>query len=97
MAGDHSHVYKDIYFSEFQTRSNDYAILPNGLGSANGPDYDNVGHQFSRNTFDSGNHNHWINGRSQDSNAVLSSTGGNQPFDNRPPYTIVQYIIYIEN
>jgi len=43
------------------------------------------------------NHNHHLAGSSHSSNAILTSTGGNQAFDNRQSFTIVQYIIYIQN
>ena len=95
--GDHSHVYKDIFYSEAPWGSNnDYTNVPGNLGTNFEPDFDNFGHQFSRDTFNAGNHNHDIAGNSFTNNAILSSVGGNQPFDNRPSYAIVQFIIYIE-
>ncbi len=98
-SGDHAHVYKDIWFSEHTVRLGgwtDYTNLPYAVGSSDRPDYDNVGFQFSRNTFNSGNHNHKFDGNSQTSKSILSSTGGNQSLDIRQPFTIVQYIIYIQ-
>jgi hypothetical protein len=91
-------VYKDIWYSEHVMRLGDwtdYDYLPYNIGTTNKPDYDNVGYQFSRNTFNSGNHNHFFDGNSHSSNSILSSTGGNKPLDIRQPFTIVQYIIYI--
>ena len=51
----------------------------------------------SKETLAAGNHNHEVAGDSNSAKALLTSTGGNQPFDNRPLYTVVQYIIYIQN
>jgi hypothetical protein len=99
-SGDHAHVYKDIWFSEHTVRLGgwtDYTGLPYAVGSSDRPDYDNVGYQFSRNTFNSGNHNHKFDGNSHTSNSILTGTGGDQSLDMRQPFTIVQYIIYIQN
>jgi microcystin-dependent protein len=52
---------------------------------------------MSRQTFEAGNHKHNLAGSSHNSNAILNGTGGNQPFDIRQPFTVVQYIIYIQN
>ena len=52
---------------------------------------------MDRNTFNAGNHNHLLNGPTLTSNANLAYTGNSQPFDNRQAYTVVQYIIYIQN
>jgi hypothetical protein len=71
--------------------------VPNRWGSRGGSDYDNRGHQFSRDTYSGGWHAHNLNGLTGSGNAQLSHTGGNQPFDIRPLYTVVQYIIYIKN
>ncbi len=38
-----------------------------------------------------------VEGNTIEGNAILTGTGGNQSFDNRPLYTVVQYIIYIQN
>jgi microcystin-dependent protein len=46
-------------------------------------DNDNVGFQMGRYTSSSNSH--------------ITYSGGSQPFDNRQPYMIVQYIIYIQN
>jgi len=96
--GNHFHEYKDIYYSEWTSSdiSNDYTAVPRNVGNNHQPDYDNVGHQISRNTFNGGDHNHNIAGNSQINKAILSNVGGNQPFDNRPLYAIVQFIIYIK-
>jgi microcystin-dependent protein len=56
--------------------------VPGGLGSGS-YDFDNAGHQLTRTSFVG--------------NAQITGTGGNQPFDNRQPYLVVQYIIYIQN
>jgi hypothetical protein len=66
------------------------------LGSK-GSDTGNVGYQMDRGTFISGNHNHLLNGPTWNGFASLTHAGGNQPFDNRSAFTIVQYIIYIQN
>jgi len=78
-SGDHAHEYKDVWFSEHTSRLGgwtDYTNLPHPVGSSERPDHDNVGFQFSRNTFNSGNHNHKFDGNSHSSNSILSGTGG---------------------
>ena len=77
--------------------SNDYVAVPKGAGQAEWPDFDNVGHQISRTTFNGGSHNHKVVGNSNIASSILTATGGSQPFDIRQSYTIVQYIIYIYN
>jgi hypothetical protein len=52
---------------------------------------------MDRVTLNGGSHVHDFMGDSVQSKANLAYTGGNQPFDNRPLYGIVQYIIYIQN
>ena len=97
MSGDHLHEYKDIYFSQSNCNAFENTNVPNNFGVGHGCDFDNLGCQWSRQTFGAGNHNHNYAGSSHGSNAILTSTGGSQPFDNRPIYTVVQYIIYIHN
>jgi microcystin-dependent protein len=46
-------------------------------------DFGNVGNQIQR--------------TSNEAYSQITGTGGNQPFDNRQPYMVVQYIIYIKN
>ena len=97
ISGDHAHHYKDIFFSEApQYSPGDHVSVPGNVGTA-GADNDNVGYQMDRNTFNAGNHNHLLNGPTLSSNANLAYTGNSQPFDNRQAYTVVQYIIYIQN
>lgn len=51
----------------------------------------------TRETSKSGNHNHNLQGDSNLSRASLTASGGNQAHENRPLFTVVQYIIYIKN
>ena len=95
-SGDHAHNYKDIWFSENYWTSNDFVTVPGNSGSK-GNDNDNVGNQMDRTTYSAGNHQHLVKGLTSNSHASLAYTGGNQPFDNRQAYTVVQYIIYIKN
>jgi len=96
-SGDHAHGYKDVFHSETQRGSpGDHVSVPRNIGSA-GSDGDNVGYQMDRGTFISGNHNHLLNGPTWNGFASLTHAGGNQPFDNRSAFTVVQYIIYIQN
>ena len=44
-----------------------------------------------------GIHKHNVEGNSNIAKSILTGTGGNQPFDNRPLYIVVQFIIYIRN
>ncbi len=71
--------------------------MPYNRGANSGLDSDNVGFQFTRHTFDNGNHQHNVNGPTWINYAQISYTGGNQPIDIRNAYTVVQYIIYIKN
>ena len=73
---------------------NDYT---SNIGAINDDNLPKIGYQMSRKTFESGSHDHRIEGNSNNANAILTRTGGNQPFDNRSLYTVVQYIIYIQN
>ena len=95
-SGDHAHHYKDVFYSEHVWFHGDYVAVPGNVGSK-GSDLDNVGYQMDRNTFYAGNHQHLVKGLTSNSHASLAYTGGNQPFDNRPVYGIVQFIIYIQN
>ena len=97
-SGEHNHGYKDIYYSQSYNHGNgDFQAVPGNLGSGAPPDRDNVGHQMDRGTYNGGNHNHLVRGPTWHNSANLAYTGGNQSFDNRPLFAVVQYIIYIEN
>jgi len=96
-AGDHAHGYKDVFHSETQRGSpGDHVSVPRNIGSA-GSDSDNVGYQMDRGTYNAGNHYHHIHASTGHTVATLSLAGGNQPFDSRSAYTVVRYIIYIQN
>jgi hypothetical protein len=75
--------------------SNDWVqVNPYGLS---GLDRDNVCHQITRTSFNADGHNHLVDGDTSNNQAQLTGTGNNQHFDNRPYFTVVQYIIYIQN
>ena len=93
-SGAHTHTYKDIFFSENPSNSNDYVNVPNNIGTGTKNDRDNVGHQFSRTTYSDGAHYHNVQGQSSSSNVNIDANGGNLSHENRPPYYVVQYIIY---
>ena len=42
-----------------------------------------------------GNHNHNVNGESMTSYASISRTGNNEKHENRQPYSVVAYIVYL--
>jgi len=94
--GVHTHDYEDIFISEYNDLTNDWTNVPNNFGIKDG-DKDNVGHQITRTTFSGGYHNHYLNGNTALGSASLTGTGGNQLFDVRPFFTVVQFIIYIKN
>jgi len=95
--GGHFHEYKDIFFSVDCTSPLFECVdVPYNMG-ATSVDNNNRGHQFTRTTVNSGGHDHDLIGTSLQSNANLVKTGGDQPFDNRSSFTVVQYIIYIQN
>jgi len=94
-AGEHSHDYKDIWLSEHAGVSSDWVqVNPTGVS---GSDRDNVCHQITRTSFNAGGHNHLVDGDTWNSHAQLTGTGNNQHFDNRQYFTVVQFIIYIQN
>ena len=53
--------------------------------------------QMKRNVQGSGEHSHNLHGDSQVSRASLTNNGGNQAHENRPLYSVIQYIIYISD
>ena len=94
--GDHSHYYKDVFYSEKDIgRHNDFTNVPLNIGVGASIDYDNIGYQFERNSFNAGGHSHNVNGQSANSNSILTSTGGSKSHENRPPFYVIEYIIYI--
>jgi hypothetical protein len=94
-AGQHAHTYKDIFFSESHGY-HDTVGTPNGFGTSTRTDNDNAGLQMTRTTYDSGNHDHSINGHSGASSASITNTGNNEKHENRPPYYVVAYIVFID-
>jgi hypothetical protein len=96
ISGDHAHHYKDIFHSGSPAGLPDTVAVPANFGSQES-NLGKLGYQMDRNTFNAGNHNHLLNGPTLTSNANLAYTGNSQPFDNRQAYTVVQYIIYIQN
>lgn len=58
-------------------------------------DTDNQGLQFTRYIYDSGYHSHNVDSNSNTGFSSLRETGGDAEHENRPPYYVVQYIIYI--
>jgi hypothetical protein len=51
---------------------------------------------MTRTTYDSGNHDHSINGHSAASSTSITNTGNNEKYDNRPPYYVVAYIVFLD-
>ncbi|XP_065665060.1 uncharacterized protein LOC136086703 [Hydra vulgaris] len=90
-AGSHNHAYLDIYFSEFHTASSNWVSVPGGVGSARS-DNDNHGHQMWRATEFGGPHSHRVDGVTGNSDVAA---GGDQEHENRPPFYVVQYIIFL--
>ena len=93
-SGNHVHLYKDIFYSEGADVTRDYTHVPGNIGTGSSRDNDNVGHQMSRTTYSDGAHVHNVQGQSQPSSVKLDAIGGNLAHENRPPYYVVQYIIY---
>lgn len=100
--GNHTHQYSDIFHTGYESFSGygsyrQIRIPNNNIGSW----YDkigsyNVGWEIDKHTSTQGNHTHNLQGYSEASNASITGTGGNQAHENRPLYTVVQFIIYIE-
>jgi microcystin-dependent protein len=82
-AGNHAHNYWDTFWTEGGGWFGFYKKGNLVLSSSN-----------LRTSFAAGSHTHDINGHTHGSHAILSETGGNQEFDNRPSYYVVGYIIY---
>jgi microcystin-dependent protein len=80
--GDHGHSYQDSIWDE---GGGWFGFYKNG---------NLVRATRHLNTAWAGSHAHNVNGHTTASHAVLSETGGNQEFDNRPSYYVVAYIIY---
>jgi hypothetical protein len=88
-SGDHTHNYiPGFYFSE--GRGYDQ-IIGKGAGWDSGKKWIGGGGSIGN----SGIHNHTLTGNSNSGKSNLTGTGGNQPFDNRPLYAVVQFIMYI--
>jgi microcystin-dependent protein len=97
-AGDHLHGYKDIFYAQAPYNPSihdDWIYTPNRLGDGGNYDRDNVGYQIDRNSFNAGSHSHNVNGQSANSNSILTSTGGSKSHENRPPFYVIEYIIYM--
>jgi hypothetical protein len=58
-------------------------------------DNDNVGWDKRRETKFGGDHSHKLKGKTSREFVQLSSVGDSQPFENRPPYYAVAFIIYL--
>jgi microcystin-dependent protein len=81
-SGAHSHSYNDITYADGCD-----VIVPTYRGIRSGTS-NNRACQIGRTTGATSNHNHIISG-------ATSNIGGNQPQENRPPYYVIAYIIYI--
>jgi hypothetical protein len=92
--GWHQHGYKDIFHSESHGY-HDQAQLPNRFGQGSKNDWDNVGLQMDRETWGNGWHTHHVGGNSNLAYASLKNTGGGKEHENRPPFYVVAYIIYM--
>ena len=95
--GYHSHDYWDVFHSEYPgaCKSCHYTDTPYKVGGDGGTDRDNVGFQIYRQTNGDGVHQHSIEGITDSATAYLTHIGNDQPFDNRPSFYVVAYIIYL--
>jgi microcystin-dependent protein len=99
--GKHSHSYKDIFWSERRDvrdyTHNDimYENHPS-IGASKHHDWDNGGWQMTRTTYENGNHNHHLSGQSHTSHSSITKTGNNEKHENRPPFYVVAYIIFLD-
>jgi len=95
--GEHSHNYKDVFYSEARNGDwhNDITNVPKNIGTKAATDFDNFGYQFDRSSSNAGGHSHNVDGHSANSFSILSSTGGSKSHENRPPFYVIEYIIYI--
>jgi len=94
-SGFHDHPYNDIFFSENRNDGYDWVSVPNGWGYKGSSDNNNVGHQMIRQTSAAGFHTHNMNGETYAAPTSIDATGGNQAHENRPPYYVVVYIVYL--
>lgn len=81
-SGAHSHNYDDITYADGCD-----VIVPMYRGISSGS-ANNRACQIGRTTESTGNHDHTISG-------ATGNNGGNKPQENRPPYYVIAYIIYI--
>ncbi|CAF4104849.1 unnamed protein product [Rotaria sp. Silwood1] len=81
-SGAHSHNYNDITYADGCD-----VPIPTYRGIKSGTPH-NKACQIARTTEATSNHNHIISGGT-------SNVGGNKPQENRPPYYVIAYIIYI--
>jgi microcystin-dependent protein len=93
--GSHYHDYNDVFWSEYYYSKVDTVDVPMKMGTGGITDYDNVGYQMSRTTNVAGYHNHDLRGQSQTSHASITKTGNNEKHENRPPFYVVAYIIFL--
>lgn len=90
MSGDHTHKFiPGFYFSE----GRGYDTVVEGTRLSTGKNWAAAGGRIEN----AGIHNHKLTGNSNSGKSILTGCGGNQPFDNRPLYGVVQFIIYIKN
>ena len=95
--GYHSHNYKDIFYSERWGGFHDLEYnIPSNIGQGAKSDHDNWGLQMTRGTYGEGNHAHTISGNTETITASITKTGNNEKHENRPPYYVVAYIIFLD-
>ena len=100
--GNHDHAYKDVFWSESMITTinydlqNDFVNVPGNYGQDGKTDVNNMGWQMDRRTFHGGDHSHAVAGWAHNGNAILTETGNEGEHENRPPFTVIQYIMFIQ-
>ena len=96
VAGSHAHTYKDVFYSERWNGFHDLIDVPHSIGQGAKSDQDNWGLQMTRSTYGNGEHSHHIHGSTDTAYSSISKTGNNEEHENRPPYYVVAYIIFLD-
>jgi microcystin-dependent protein len=65
------------------------------IGASTPHDWDNGGWQMTRTTYENGIHNHDLSGQSHTSHSSITKTGNNEKHENRQPFYVVAYIIFL--
>lgn len=87
-AGSHYHLFEDIMFPANSHSTNPRPDIPNHKVAVNSQSQHPQWYHWMHYTHNAGDHSHSINGATE-------TAGSSRAFDNRQPYFVIAYIIYI--